>query len=114
MPDLHCPLCRKPTPHEHDRCTVCKPSKTRDSLLKPRPSLLVPEFVLDVAKVMSYGALKYEPNGWKKCGDINQYHDALLRHTLLIRSEPCDVESGLPHTAHAACNAMFIHHLSKR
>lgn len=72
---------------------------------------LVPlEAVEAVAKVLGFGAQKYEPDGWKEVPDaVNRYNSALLRHLVEIqKGEEIDPESGLPHIDHVACNALFL------
>lgn len=63
-----------------------------------------------IAQVLEYGAKKYAPDNWKKVPDgYNRYKAALLRHLAAIdRGENVDNESGLPHIAHVACNAIFM------
>jgi len=78
---------------------------------KPRMSLLPMNAITEVAKVMTFGAKKYAPNGWKSLEDTNRYVDALLRHiAALDMGETLDPETGLPHIAHVACNALFLTH----
>lgn len=68
-----------------------------------------------VQKVMDYGARKYTDNGWQSVPNAEQrYFDALLRHVVAHASgELSDPESGLPHIAHAATNALFLLHFIK-
>lgn len=65
-----------------------------------------------VANVITFGATKYSPGGWKEdCSaeTIERYRAALYRHMNAIeRGEYSDPESGFPHMAHVACNALFI------
>lgn len=62
-----------------------------------------------VAKVLTFGAAKYQPNNWKYCEDPGRYQDALLRHVLaMLKGEECDPESGLHHLDHVLCNIMFL------
>lgn len=77
---------------------------------KARCDLLPPLAVLDIAKVLTFGALKYAPNNWKKVENAKErYIAAALRHQLAYMSgEIYDQESGLPHLAHASCCLMFI------
>lgn len=68
----------------------------------------MPEALEAVSAVLSYGAQKYEPRGWMKVPD-EKYEDALFRHYLKWKQgEVVDEESGLPHSAHMACNMMFL------
>ena len=59
--------------------------------------------------VLTMGAKKYSPNNWKKGLKTTEVADALLRHlTAYLSGETHDPESGLSHTAHIQCNAMFM------
>jgi len=81
---------------------------------KPRFDLVDPFFEEDIAKVLSMGAAKYEANNWQLNEDINRYIGALQRHLNDIKKGIYkDKESKLQHTAHIACNAMFIHWMIK-
>lgn len=79
---------------------------------KPKLSLVPPQILYDIAEVREYGNQKY-PNGgkdnWRRV-DINDYKDALLRHTLKYLQDPKgkDSESGIEHYKHMACNIAFI------
>lgn len=69
----------------------------------------------EVAKVTTYGAEKYSPNGWLEVPDGEQrYADAMMRHILLSVREPFDAESKLSHIAHAAWNVLAILELELR
>lgn len=83
---------------------------------KIRAGLMINGFrraLLEVAKVTTYGAAKYTPNGWQDVPDGEaRYTDALSRH--LLAGEECDPESDLLHAAHAAWNALVILELKLR
>ena len=78
---------------------------------KLRPSLLFhgfPRALSAVTDVATYGAAKYTPGGWRSVpyGE-ERYADAQFRHELtLAAGEINDKESGLPHLAHVAWNAL--------
>lgn len=63
-----------------------------------------------VGQVGTFGAQKYSPNGWLQVPDgAQRYTDALYRHLLAHQQgEATDADSGLPHLAHAAWNALAI------
>lgn len=63
-----------------------------------------------VAAVLTYGAMKYKRDSWQTVPNGEErYEDALDRHLNAWKSgETYDSESGLPHLAHAACNALFL------
>lgn len=71
--------------------------------------------------VLTFGAKKYTPQGWRTVPDpINRYYAALIRH-LNAQKEyadnggqglALDSESGLPHLDHAQCCLVFLRELS--
>lgn len=73
----------------------------------------------DLAKVLGYGAEKYNENptnpNWPKVKDgYNRYFAALMRHLVADRKgEYLDKESGFPHMAHAMFNVVCLSHFSK-
>lgn len=83
--------------------------------LKPRPELLPPGPLLEVCRVLAYGAKKYTRNGqdgadnWALVANgRSRYLGAALRHIFArLRGEILDNESGLPHLAHAATCVLF-------
>jgi len=78
---------------------------------KTRMELLPFDALVSVAKVLTYGLAKgYPPTSWRQVVRAkSRYLGALLRHICArIGGEYLDPESGLPHTAHIACNAMFL------
>lgn len=84
-------------------------SATKFDYNKPRTDLLDPDFILEVSNVLAFGASKYADNNWKKGLKILRLCGSTMRHLLaLMGGETLDPESGLPHTSHIGCNAMFI------
>lgn len=77
---------------------------------KPRWDLLPPRALFEIVLVLTFGANKYAPGGWRHVkGWRWRYFRALLGHVFAWwRGEPNDLESGLPHLAHAACCVMFL------
>jgi len=60
-----------------------------------------------VARVLDYGAEKYEPNSWREV-ESARYNAAARRHRIARdMGETRDVESGLLHLAHEAANILF-------
>ena len=76
---------------------------------KPRADLLPPLALIEVAKVLTYGAGKYGPDNWKKLDNLqSRYTGAALRHLLAHMSgEETDEETDLNHIAHAVCCLLF-------
>ena len=82
---------------------------------KPRYSLVPPKALEGVAKVLTFGAKKYEANSWQLMEDTSRYMDALMRHIEAVRQgETHDTDSGLQHMAHVATNAMFLFEFIER
>lgn len=76
---------------------------------KPPVDLFDPEFVLEVSRVLDFGAKKYTARNWEKGMSWGRCYAALCRHLFAWWSgEDLDPESGLPHLAHAGCCLMFI------
>jgi len=71
---------------------------------KPRTDLIPAVAILEVAKVMGFGAKKYSAHNWLgglKCGRLVA---AALRHLFQwLSGQTNDKETGLNHLAHAAC-----------
>lgn len=77
---------------------------------KPKLTLVPQQILYDVAKVREYGINKYgEKENWKSV-EIERYRDAAFRHFLAYLRDPqgVDVESGLKHIKHLACNIAFL------
>lgn len=77
---------------------------------KNRLDLIPVEAIEAIGNVLTFGAEKYTPEGWKTVPDAeNRYYAALLRHLFAYRrGEITDPESGLPHLHHVICNAAFL------
>lgn len=67
--------------------------------------------------VMTFGAKKYTPNGWRQVVEpLDRYYAALRRHAREMRrfqktgdpKDRFDRETGFPHSAQLLCNAYFI------
>lgn len=77
---------------------------------KPRPSLVPPQIIWDIAEVREYGNAKYgDPDNWRQV-ELQRYIDALYRNMLAFVADPAstDDESGLRHYKLMACNMAFI------
>lgn len=81
---------------------------------KPPIDLIDQEIILELAKVLAYGAEKYEAHNWKIGLPISRYYSACMRHLLAFNAgETKDPESGLSHLGHATCNLMFMLYMLK-
>ena len=77
---------------------------------KPRPELLPPLALMEISKVLAFGAQKYSAGNWRKVrGWRWRYTGAVLRHMFLYMSgNQVDSESGLSHLSHAGCDLLFL------
>lgn len=69
-----------------------------------------PEVIEDIAEVRMYGNAKYgNPDNWKDVEE-SRYWNALFRHLIACMRDPkaVDLESGIEHYKHIACNIAFI------
>lgn len=78
---------------------------------KPEFGLIPPLALTETARVMTYGAHKYEPDNWIHVPDAKRrYFNAAQRHQWEYRQgEELDSESNLHHIAHAIANLMFLY-----
>lgn len=76
---------------------------------KPQMHLLPPKAIIEVCKVLTFGARKYDADNWKKIDDLqNRYTSASLRHIFAeMDGEDIDPESDFYHEAHAICCLLF-------
>jgi hypothetical protein len=109
--------------HQPNQATVSIPAETvlkMDKLAeqagaikydsdKPPLHLLSNEALIQIAKVMQFGAQKYAAHNWRKGFNWSRPLAAALRHINAFNDgEDTDPESGLSHMAHAACCIMFM------
>ena len=76
---------------------------------KLRLDLLPPEWEEALAQVMTHGVKKYAERNWELGMDWSKVYGPLRRHVLAwLKGEELDRESGLPHMAHVAWNALAL------
>ena len=68
-----------------------------------------------LVSVLTFGAQKYSPNGWRTVPDAKtRYTAALMRHLCALNvGEKVDKESGLRHIDHVLWNATFLSELEE-
>lgn len=72
-------------------------------------ALISSTFIFEVAKVLQFGAGKYDPWNWKGGFKWARVASAVLRHIFSwLGGEDKDPETGLSHLAHASCGLMFL------
>jgi hypothetical protein len=84
----------------------------KDDIGKLRFDLILPEFLEELAKVLTEGAEKYEVESWKKVpGARARYIAAMHRHLNAFQkgwSTDSETKQFTHHMAHVAANAMFL------
>ena len=76
---------------------------------KERISLIPKDALLDIAKVLEFGAQKYGDHNWKKGIQWTRLIDAAMRHLIKFNDgQNLDEESDLNHLAHSCANLMFL------
>jgi hypothetical protein len=72
-------------------------------------SLIPVEAMAQVARVYAHGAEKYSRNNWRLGYDWHLSYDAMQRHlTAFWGGQDLDLDSGLPHLAHAVFHALTL------
>lgn len=78
---------------------------------KPCLALLPPYPLVEVTKVLEFGARKYSSHNWRRGKGLaaSRNLSSALRHLFAwMEGEDRDQESGLNTLAHAACRIMFL------
>ena len=130
-----CRSCNQPLPPGYNLGLICsscvdalRPTATSSAptflkfdVNKPMYSLIDPYAYEDLAKVMTFGAVKYAPDNWK-LGTIERYISALERHLAEVKKAVADnnsdllldSDSGLQHGAGLMFNAQAIHYFIRK
>jgi hypothetical protein len=88
---------------------LAKKEFVKDGRVKPRLSLLPQLALVEVAKVFTYGANKYDEYNFSQGAKNTTYIDASLRHiNKYLCNSNVDDESNLFHLAHAVSNLMMV------
>lgn len=93
-----------------DTDTQEKPLGLKTDTGKPRWSLVPYDALLEIVKVLTFGATKYADNNWQHVDNHeDRYFSAMLRHlTAWKNGQRTDDETGLSHLAHAGCCLLFL------
>jgi hypothetical protein len=71
--------------------------------------LLPVDALEEIAKVLQFGAEKYEPRNWEKGMKWSRIYAACIRHLWAwFRGEDQDQETGITHLAHSGCCVLFL------
>ena len=121
METIRRPICKRngciePSVENNSLCAVHLAEHLQDPFQKkddnkPRLELVDPDYMVGVAQVLTFGAVKYEANNWKKATkeDLERIKGAQLRHIMAYNSgEIIDPESGLNHQFHISFGCMVL------
>lgn len=84
---------------------------------KERYDLFAPHAMGELARVYTFGCVKYAPRNWEKGLSWSRTFAAIMRHAWAwMRGEVFDRETGLHHMAHAAwgCLALVEFHYAHK
>jgi len=76
---------------------------------KPKMYLLPPKALIEVSRVLTVGAEKYDEENWRHLDNLqNRYTGSVLRHLFAhMDGELNDPETKYSHLAHAVCGLLF-------
>lgn len=95
--------------NEHDIKDFPKNEGLKFDQDKPPMDLIDNDYLVELAKVLGFGARKYAAHNWRGGINYSRLIAAAYRHLGAINSgEDIDSESGLSHTGHLACCVMFL------
>jgi hypothetical protein len=81
---------------------------------KVQLNLLSSKALIEIARVMTFGANKYGSENWREGIKWSRIFAAVQRHLLAWNDgETNDPETGISHLAHASCGLMFLLEYSK-
>lgn len=107
--DTIAPESRKP--HRALKNAIVPGGAKRYNTGKIRYDLIPTPLLESTARVLEYGATKYEKNNWLKGMQYSTVIGSLKRHLAKIEiGEDLDEESGYPHVAHMICNCLMLEH----
>lgn len=75
---------------------------------KPPMHLVHPVFKRQLAEILAFGAVKYEPWSWMRGKEWSRDYAALQRHMDDWWLRRVDPETGKSHLWHAGCDLMFL------
>ena len=76
--------------------------------------LLDPDWLEGTARVLQFGAGKYDKHNWRKGVEWSRLYAAAQRHlNAFARGWETDDETGLSHLLHASCCLMFLYEMQQ-
>ena len=108
FPACECPRNPIKTEAQHLADKLNGTAGVKHDTSKPDFSLLSPLALSYLTAVLDFGARKYAAHNWRKGIDQTRLIAAAMRHINAFNAgEDLDLETGLPHMAHAMCCCMF-------
>jgi hypothetical protein len=86
----------------------------KDDKSKLKIELIPPEVIVALAKVLEYGAIKYEARNFEKGIHFSRLWAAAQRHLWSYWGGEIYDESGMPHLYHALCSVAMLVTLTER
>jgi hypothetical protein len=78
-------------------------------------SLIDPDFIEMVARILDAGEQKYGKSNWRLGLHYSRVIDAARRHLAAMeRGEDIDPDSGFPHAGHVTCNMLFLDYYRRK
>lgn len=88
---------------------MSQPTGVKHDAGKVPLDLIDREALIQLGRVLEYGATKYSANNWRGGLQWSRTIAAALRHIQAFNDgEDVDPETGISHMAHAMCNCMFL------
>jgi hypothetical protein len=110
--DEYAPTAAQKVEHDIDPNRPPKPAfdqTQRKDAGKLRFDLIPPEWPRELARVLSFGAAKYEDHGWEKGMEWSRMVASLQRHlNAWLSGEDFDAELGTHHLSQVAWNALAL------
>ena len=103
-------MARISSPNWRDEITAPNPTEgVKFDQGKPRYDLIPPEIEEAIAKVLTFGGIKYGERNWELGMNWGRPYAALRRHmNAWWGGEDLDPETGMSHLWHAACCIAFL------
>jgi len=103
------PVIEELSTHDDDYWDEAPPQGKKFDTTKVPVHLIPPDALFEVARVLAFGAKKYDAWNWYEGINYSRLFRAAITHLWKFwRRKDKDPESGLSHVAHAACCALFL------
>lgn len=109
-------ICRVKFSQNNNTVSIPKVNAEKKDYDKPTMQLLPSAALLEISKVLDFGARKYSADNWRHGLSWSRLYGATLRHLFAHKDgQDLDEETKLSHLAHAGCCILFLleHELKK-